>query len=183
MKLLGEDSPVSKLQVKLEPGATPATGCPRPCRSHPAEPACPTASGWGVSVPTVAGSLQRPGWAPLASLSWPLPLTGPVHRSPVQPSSPPEALRQGSPHPAALGPSCCTDPERPDPTHGTQEVEHHPQRGCPLAGVNPSHLMNLFTYEKGYCFVYYLSQLCGDPQRFDDFLRVSGLLLRAGPAL
>lgn len=33
--------------------------------------------------------------------------------------------------------------------------------------------MNLFTYEKGYCFVYYLSQLCGDPQRFDDFLRVS----------
>lgn len=31
--------------------------------------------------------------------------------------------------------------------------------------------MNLFTYEKGYCFVYYLSQLCGDPQRFDDFLR------------
>nr|XP_025843494.1 aminopeptidase RNPEPL1 [Vulpes vulpes] len=38
-------------------------------------------------------------------------------------------------------------------------------------GVNPSHLMNLFTYEKGYCFVYYLSQLCGDPQRFDDFLR------------
>lgn len=40
-------------------------------------------------------------------------------------------------------------------------------------GVNPSHLMNLFTYEKGYCFVYYLSQLCGDPQRFDEFLRVS----------
>ncbi|XP_075385554.1 aminopeptidase RNPEPL1 isoform X2 [Tenrec ecaudatus] len=38
-------------------------------------------------------------------------------------------------------------------------------------GVNPSHLMNLFTYEKGYCFVYYLSQLCGDPQHFDDFLR------------
>lgn len=33
--------------------------------------------------------------------------------------------------------------------------------------------MNLFTYEKGYCFVYYLSQLCGDPQRFDSFLRVS----------
>lgn len=33
--------------------------------------------------------------------------------------------------------------------------------------------MNLFTYEKGYCFVYYLSELCGDPQRFDDFLRVS----------
>lgn len=33
--------------------------------------------------------------------------------------------------------------------------------------------MNLFTYEKGYCFVYYLSQLCGGPQRFDDFLRVS----------
>ena len=36
--------------------------------------------------------------------------------------------------------------------------------------------MNLFTYEKGYCFVYYLSQLCGDPQRFDDFLRVSSPL-------
>lgn len=44
---------------------------------------------------------------------------------------------------------------------------------CFPAGVNPSHLMNLFTYEKGYCFVYYLSQLCGDPERFDDFLRVS----------
>lgn len=42
--------------------------------------------------------------------------------------------------------------------------------------MNPSHLMNLFTYEKGYCFVYYLSQLCGDPQRFDDFLRVSSPL-------
>ncbi|KAH0624285.1 hypothetical protein JD844_007978 [Phrynosoma platyrhinos] len=38
-------------------------------------------------------------------------------------------------------------------------------------GVNPSNLMNLFTYEKGYCFVYYLSQLCGDPIRFDAFLR------------
>lgn len=37
-------------------------------------------------------------------------------------------------------------------------------------GVNPSNLMNLFTYEKGYCFVYYLSQLCGDLQRFDAFL-------------
>nr|XP_015216867.1 PREDICTED: arginyl aminopeptidase-like 1 [Lepisosteus oculatus] len=40
---------------------------------------------------------------------------------------------------------------------------------CP--GVNPSSLMNLFTYEKGYCFVSYLSQLCGDTQRFDAFLR------------
>lgn len=40
--------------------------------------------------------------------------------------------------------------------------------------------MNLFTYEKGYCFVYYLSQLCGDPQRFDDFLRVSSALLGVG---
>ncbi|KAJ7324683.1 hypothetical protein JRQ81_017703 [Phrynocephalus forsythii] len=39
-------------------------------------------------------------------------------------------------------------------------------------GVNPSNLMNLFTYEKGYCFVYYLSQLCGHPTRFDAFLRV-----------
>uniref|UniRef100_A0A8C8B075 Arginyl aminopeptidase like 1 n=1 Tax=Otus sunia TaxID=257818 RepID=A0A8C8B075_9STRI len=38
-------------------------------------------------------------------------------------------------------------------------------------GVNPSNLMNLFTYEKGYCFVYYLSQLCGDPRHFDSFLR------------
>ncbi|KAJ6651977.1 hypothetical protein lerEdw1_015874, partial [Lerista edwardsae] len=38
-------------------------------------------------------------------------------------------------------------------------------------GVNPSNLMNLFTYEKGYCFVYYLSQLCGDPAQFDAFLR------------
>ncbi|RXM29292.1 Aminopeptidase B [Acipenser ruthenus] len=38
-------------------------------------------------------------------------------------------------------------------------------------GVNPSSLMNLFTYEKGYCFVSYLSQLCGDTKRFDSFLR------------
>ncbi|XP_068441490.1 aminopeptidase RNPEPL1 isoform X2 [Clinocottus analis] len=29
-------------------------------------------------------------------------------------------------------------------------------------GVNPSSLMNLFTYEKGFCFVAYLSELCGD---------------------
>ncbi|KAM6443845.1 aminopeptidase RNPEPL1 [Liasis olivaceus] len=38
-------------------------------------------------------------------------------------------------------------------------------------GVNPSNLMNLFTYEKGFCFVYYLSQLCGEPAHFDAFLR------------
>lgn len=55
-----------------------------------------------------------------------------------------------------------------------------PRATVSLAGVNPSHLMNLFTYEKGYCFVYYLSQLCGDPQRFDDFLRVSSALLGVG---
>ncbi|KAM4628312.1 aminopeptidase RNPEPL1 [Polymixia lowei] len=38
-------------------------------------------------------------------------------------------------------------------------------------GINPSTLMNLFTYEKGFCFVSYLSQLCGDVKRFDSFLR------------
>ncbi|KAM6933383.1 aminopeptidase RNPEPL1 [Xenentodon cancila] len=38
-------------------------------------------------------------------------------------------------------------------------------------GVNPSSLMNLFTYEKGFCFVSYLSELCGDVKRFDCFLR------------
>ncbi|XP_054650982.1 aminopeptidase RNPEPL1 [Dunckerocampus dactyliophorus] len=38
-------------------------------------------------------------------------------------------------------------------------------------GVNPSTLMNLFTYEKGFCFVSYLSKLCGDVRRFDCFLR------------
>ncbi|CAN9511254.1 unnamed protein product [Ophioblennius macclurei] len=38
-------------------------------------------------------------------------------------------------------------------------------------GVNPSSLMNLFTYEKGFCFVSYLSELSGDVQRFDSFLR------------
>lgn len=32
--------------------------------------------------------------------------------------------------------------------------------------------MNLFTYEKGFCFVSYLSQLCGDVSRFDRFLKV-----------
>lgn len=39
------------------------------------------------------------------------------------------------------------------------------------SGVNPSTLMNLFTYEKGFCFVSYLSQLCGDVRRFDCFLQ------------
>lgn len=38
-------------------------------------------------------------------------------------------------------------------------------------GVNPSSLMNLFTYEKGFCFVSYLCQLCGDIDKFDRFLR------------
>ncbi|XP_024132657.1 aminopeptidase RNPEPL1 [Oryzias melastigma] len=38
-------------------------------------------------------------------------------------------------------------------------------------GVNPSTLMNLFTYEKGFCFVSYLSELSGDVRRFDRFLR------------
>ncbi|XP_053736196.1 aminopeptidase RNPEPL1 isoform X2 [Synchiropus splendidus] len=41
------------------------------------------------------------------------------------------------------------------------------------SGVNPSSLMNLFTYEKGFCLVSYLSQLCGDVRRFDRFLKVS----------
>ncbi|XP_055022715.1 aminopeptidase RNPEPL1 [Boleophthalmus pectinirostris] len=38
-------------------------------------------------------------------------------------------------------------------------------------GVNPSSLMNLFTYEKGFCFVSYLCELSGDRERFDAFLR------------
>lgn len=38
-------------------------------------------------------------------------------------------------------------------------------------GVNPSSLMNLFTYEKGFCFVSYLCELSGGRQRFDHFLR------------
>ncbi|XP_038164448.1 aminopeptidase RNPEPL1 [Cyprinodon tularosa] len=38
-------------------------------------------------------------------------------------------------------------------------------------GVNPSTLMNLFTYEKGFCFVSYLSELSGDVKRFDSFLK------------
>lgn len=38
-------------------------------------------------------------------------------------------------------------------------------------GVNPSTLMNLFTYEKGFCFVSYLSELSGDVRRFDAFLK------------
>lgn len=38
-------------------------------------------------------------------------------------------------------------------------------------GVNPSSLMNLFTYEKGFCFVSYLCQLCGDADKFDRFLK------------
>lgn len=42
-------------------------------------------------------------------------------------------------------------------------------------GVNPSSLMNLFTYEKGFCFVSYLSQLCGDIKKFDSFLRVRNM--------
>uniref|UniRef100_A0A3Q4H4R6 Arginyl aminopeptidase like 1 n=1 Tax=Neolamprologus brichardi TaxID=32507 RepID=A0A3Q4H4R6_NEOBR len=37
--------------------------------------------------------------------------------------------------------------------------------------VNPSTLMNLFTYEKGFCFVSYLSEVSGDVRRFDCFLR------------
>lgn len=79
-------------------------------------------------------------------------------------------------HPRASG--ICEGP-RPRAREGRGAA----QSRVPLAGVNPSHLMNLFTYEKGYCFVYYLSQLCGDPQRFDDFLRVSTPLPGAGPAL
>lgn len=39
------------------------------------------------------------------------------------------------------------------------------------SGVNPSTLMNLFTYEKGFCFVSYLSEISGDVRRFDCFLR------------
>lgn len=38
-------------------------------------------------------------------------------------------------------------------------------------GVNPSTLMNLFTYEKGFCFASYLCQLCGDVTTFDGFLK------------
>ncbi len=51
----------------------------------------------------------------------------------------------------------------------------YPFSFCFSEGVNPSSLMNLFTYEKGFCFVSYLSQLCGDIKRFDSFLRVRNM--------
>ncbi|CAL1571239.1 unnamed protein product [Knipowitschia caucasica] len=38
-------------------------------------------------------------------------------------------------------------------------------------GVNPSSLMNLFTYEKGFCFVSYLCEVCGSQSEFDLFLK------------
>lgn len=78
-------------------------------------------------------------------------------------------MRDGGPRPCR--------PSLPDHPHPAPRDTGGgaPPRARVVSGVNPSHLMNLFTYEKGYCFVYYLSQLCGDPQRFDSFLRVSSL--------
>uniref|UniRef100_A0A8C9QS55 Arginyl aminopeptidase like 1 n=1 Tax=Spermophilus dauricus TaxID=99837 RepID=A0A8C9QS55_SPEDA len=81
----------------------------------------------------------------------------------------------GPPHPGAAF-TCLETAFRLDALHRQMRLlgEDSPVSKLQVKlepGVNPSHLMNLFTYEKGYCFVYYLSQLCGDPQRFDDFLR------------
>lgn len=188
MKLLGEDSPVSKLQVKLEPG----TCCCPALHSPPADASPPAQPSRGLR-PHEA-SLQRPGQGGFPPRPVP-PLTGAEHPSPqcVDLKSPPRAPQQGrTPHTHTLGASGCErrgprcplpcrapPPSRPQP-RGPGRLRVPPRATVSLAGVNPSHLMNLFTYEKGYCFVYYLSQLCGDPQRFDDFLRVSSALLGVG---
>lgn len=47
MKVLGEDSPVSKLQVKLEPGTHSHRPCPGPWTRHPAGPPCPAQANSG----------------------------------------------------------------------------------------------------------------------------------------
>lgn len=65
MKLLGEDSPVSKLQVKLEPGTYSHQASPQAlqtshCRALPCHPLLPLAR---VSL---AKSLPRPGQVPPA---------------------------------------------------------------------------------------------------------------------
>ena len=75
MKLLGEDSPVSKLQVKLEPGTC---SCPA-LRTSPAD-VRPPAQPRGGLHPHEA-SLQRPGQGGFPPQPAP-PLTGTEHPSP-----------------------------------------------------------------------------------------------------
>lgn len=191
MKLLGEDSPVSKLQVKLEPGTHCCQDLLQALQTSPHRTSLPTLSSVPSWIPAKARPGQEPpapGRPPVGSLSLPAPLPGSEHPSPwcVGPQCPPpQPLRQSRPHHCTSGASGCVRDSSPRPlllcsltpvtprSHRTQEGQSTTQSWGVLAGVNPSHLMNLFTYEKGYCFVYYLSQLCGDPQRFDDFLRVS----------
>lgn len=191
MKLLGEDSPVSKLQVKLEPGTHCCQDLLQALQTSPHRTSLPTLSSVPSWIPAKARPGQEPpapGRPPVGSLSLPAPVPGSEQPSPwcVGPQCPPpQPLRQSRPHHCTPGASGCVRDSSPQPlllcsltpatprSHRTQEGQSTTQSWGVLAGVNPSHLMNLFTYEKGYCFVYYLSQLCGDPQRFDDFLRVS----------
>ena len=68
MKLLGEDSPVSKLQVKLEPGTCSSGPAPRTGDVTPQGLlACPSCVLAVASLScTVPGPLPRPSWEPLA---------------------------------------------------------------------------------------------------------------------
>lgn len=179
MKLLGEDSPVSKLQVKLEPGTPPqalrqlCTRCPgasspAPCFLCPPQPGqAPPTPGGRPGAPSVC---QRLLWAEhLSPWGWALSLPRRLRQAGSITALPGHLDVCGT---VALCPSYSTRLTTPAPSLETEKGAL--LRAGVVSGVNPSHLMNLFTYEKGYCFVYYLSQLCGDPQRFDDFLRVSG---------
>lgn len=125
MKLLGEDSPVSKLQVKLEPG----TCCCPALHSSPAEVRPPAQPSRGLR-PHEA-SLQRPGQGGFPPRPVP-PLTGAEHPSPqcVDLKSPPRAPQQGRTPPhtllgcldvssGALGAPCRAEPHRhPAPSPG-----------------------------------------------------------------
>lgn len=122
MKLLGEDSPVSKLQVKLEPGTRPALrASPAGVGPHPSP------ARWGLR-PHEA-SLRRPGLGGFPCQPAP-PLKGTEHPSPrcVDPRPPPRSpSRAGPPHApgyldvgsGALSGPCPAAPHRhPAPTPG-----------------------------------------------------------------
>lgn len=174
MRLLGEDSPVSKLQVKLEPGTLYSRLTLGTHAWHPqAFLSCCSLALLGLLYFTMPEFLPRPACMPIA----PRENLRCLHLPQSYRVQELVSMEQSKLH---LCTQDCGPPPCPilssrllsKPQHAGHKCQVASQTRCFPAGVNPSHLMNLFTYEKGYCFVYYLSQLCGDPQRFDDFLRV-----------
>lgn len=127
MKLLGEDSPVSKLQVKLEPGSAPK---PEGLLTHPVLPLSPPAGSWqspGTRSPRTASPRLPPACCHLSPLTgaqclsrwWVAPRAGWAVALHCQASG---CMRDGG-----LRPFRPSLPDPPTPCPGAQESGRRPE--------------------------------------------------------